>query len=115
MLRVDYKTTYGVVRVKSHDGSKVYNVKIHPANALCAFIYHYKEEDGTKMAQLWSFIGNMAHAKRIMKFNDDHTLLGSDVVSVRLNVYYKESQQLVNLMAKSGYKTTVYYKEPNQK
>ena len=42
MLRVDYTVTYGEVRVKNHDDSKTLTVKIHPANALCAFIYHYQ-------------------------------------------------------------------------
>ena len=46
MLRVNYKIEYGEVKVKSWDGSKVFKVKIHPANALCAFIYHYKNEKG---------------------------------------------------------------------
>lgn len=55
MLNVSYATTYGVVRVISHDGKKTFSVKIHPANALCAFIYHFKGEDGKKYAQLWNF------------------------------------------------------------
>lgn len=113
MLRVNYKITYGELKVKSWDGSKVCKVKIHPANALCAFIYHYKNEKGEKMAQLWNFLGDTQHIKNIMK--DYHTLLGEDVVSVKLNVYYKEAQQLVVPMAKSGYKVTCYHKEPKKK
>lgn len=112
MLRVDYKTVYGIVKVKNHDG-RICNVKIHWANCLCAFCYHYQREDGTKMVQLWNFINDAQHIKNIMK--DYKTLLGEDVVSVKLNVYYKEAQQLVKPMAQSGYKVTCYYKEPKKK
>ena len=114
MLRVSYTTTYGEVKVRNHDGSEVYKVKIHPANALCAFIYHYVGDDGKRYAQLWNFLLDLEHAKRIMKNSCDHTLLGTDVVSVKLNVYYKEAMSLVKVMAKSGYKVTVYYKEPKE-
>ena len=113
MLRVNYQISYGEVKVKSWDGSKVCTVKIHPANALCAFIYHYKNDKGEKIAQLWNFLGDAQHIKNIMK--DYKTLLGENVVSVKLNMYYKESQQLVKPMAQSGYKVICYYKEPKDK
>ena len=115
MLRVNYKTTYGEVKVKSYDETKVLTVKIHSANALCAFIYHYTNEKGEKMAQLWNFLYDTQHIKNIMKNCEDHTLLGTSVVSVKLNVYYKEARQLVEPMAKSGYKVECYYKEPKKK
>ena len=113
MLRVNYRIEYGQVKVNSWDKTKVHTVKIHPANALCAFIHHYKDEKGEKMDQLWNFIIDTQHIKNIMK--DYKTLLGEDVVSVKLNVYYKEAQQLVKPMAQSGYKVTCYYKEPKKK
>lgn len=113
MLRVNYKIEYGEVKVKSLDGSKVFKVKIHPANAMCAFIYHYKNEKGEKMAQLWNFINDKQHIKNIMK--DYKTLLGEDVISVKLNVFFKNAFELVVPMSKSGYKVTTYYKEPKKK
>lgn len=112
MLRVDYSITYGVIRVKNLAG-KICNVKIHPANALCAFIYHYKDEKGKKFAQLVNFLSNTQHIKNIMK--DHKNLMGEDVVGVKLNVYYKEARTLVEPMCKSGYKVTCYYKEPKKK
>lgn len=111
MLRVNYKIEYGELKVKSADGKHVCKVKIHPANALCAFIYHYKDDNGEKMAQLWMFLGDMQHVNNIMKNSNDHTLLGTSVVSCKLNAYYKEARQLIVPMAKSGYKVSVYYKE----
>jgi hypothetical protein len=115
MLRVNYQIEYGSVKVKNNDKTKVLTVKIHQANALCAFIYHYQREDGQRMAQLWSFLCDLNHAKRLIKNTSDHTLLGTSVVSVKLNVYYKEARQLIMPMAQSGYKVTVYYKEPKKK
>lgn len=112
MLRVNYQISYGEVKVRNHNKTKVFNIKIHPANALCAFIYHYKEEDGTKMAQLWNFLADTQHIKNIMK--GYKTLLGEDVVSVKLNAYYKEARTLIEPMCKSGYKVTCYYKEPKK-
>ena len=115
MLRVNYLIEYGSVKVKSVDGEHVCNVKIHPANALCAFIYHYKNDKGEKMSQLWNFLGDTQHIKNIMKNSSDHTLLGTSVVSVKLNVYYKEARTLVEPMCKSGYKVICYYREPKKK
>ena len=110
MLRVNYKTEYGSVRVKNHDGSYA-TIRIHWANALCAFVYHYKNEKGERMAQLWNFLGDMQHVRNIMK--EYGTLLGKEVVSVKLNVFYKEMQQLVLPMCQSGYKVECYYKKEN--
>ena len=110
MLRVNYSVSYGEITVKGLSGKNV-KVQIHPANALCAFICHYKDENGTKMAQLWNFLIDTEHGRRIIKNSSDHTLLGTSVIKVRLNVFYKESMQLVKLMALSGYKTEVFYKK----
>ena len=107
MLHVDYTTTYGVVRIKQC--GKVYSAHIHSANALCAFIYHYKE-NGTKMVQLVMFLSDKKHIDNIMK--NEGNLLGENVVSVKLNVYYKEARTLIEPMCKSGYKVTCYYEEP---
>ena len=109
MLHVNYTINYGVVKVRSDVDGKLYKVDIHPANALCAFIYHYKNEKGTKMARLWNFINDKQHIKNIMK--EFGNLLGDEVESVKLNLFYKEAQALVEPMAKSGYKVEVYYEE----
>lgn len=116
MLRVNYQIEYGSIKVKSvGNEKKLYTVKFHPANCECgAFIYHYKDEKGVKMAQLFTFLGDKQHISNIMKNSSDHTLLGTSVVSVRLNVYYKQARMIVEACAKSGYKVECYYKEPKQ-
>lgn len=112
MLRVNYQIVMGEVYGKNQDGTK-WKVLYHPANCdLGAFIYHYKNEKGEKMAQLWNFLDGKQHIKNIMK--DYGTLLGEDIEKVRLNVYYKEALALVEPCAKSGYKVECYYKEPKK-
>ena len=111
-VNVNYNITYGEVKVKSYDWKSTFKVKIHYANCLCAFIRHYKNVNGVRMASLWMFISDVATANRIIKDSADHTLLGTDVVSVKLNVYYKEARELIVPMCKSGYKVSCYYKEP---
>lgn len=113
MLRVNYNVTFGEVYGRNMDGNK-WMVKYHPANVdLGAFIYHYKNEQGEKMAQLWNFLMDKQHVKNIMKECD--TLLGGEVYKVRLNVYYKQSRDIIEACAKSGYKVECYYKEPKNK
>lgn len=112
MINVSYLVTFGEVFGRNMDGSK-WKVLFHPANMKCgAFIYHYKK-DGKKYAQLWTFLMDAGHIKRIMK--NEKTLLGDEVYKVKLNVYYKEARMIVEACAKSGYKVEVYYKEPKKK
>lgn len=113
MLRVNYQIVFGEVFGHNEDGTK-WKVKYHPANCeYGAFIYHYKKEDGTKMASLWSFLDDKQHVRNIMK--NEGNLLGNNVDKVKLNVYYKEARAIIEACAKSGYKVECYYKEPKKK
>lgn len=116
MLRVDYKITFGEIKVKQND-NRVVTIKIHWANALCAFIYHYKNENGEKMAQLISFFADEQHIKNCEKSFESHDpidLFGGKVVGVKLNLFYKESSILLKHIVKH-HKVTCYYKEPSKK
>ena len=119
MLRVDYRIEYGVIKVRQerNDGSKVFTIKIHWANALCAFIHHRVDEEGTKWADLVSWFADEGHLKRFANECDGDCLafLYGDIVSVKLNLYYKESMTLLKHIVKSGHKVTCYYKEPKKK
>lgn len=116
MLRVDYKVTYGVIKYKQNDG-KVFSIKIHWANALCAFIYHYKREDGTKMAQLVGFFADEQHIKNCENsWGDCLSFLSGKVMSIKLNMYYhKECNVLLKHFVKCGHEVKCYYKEPKTK
>lgn len=111
MLRVDYKITYGEIKVRQNSDNRLETIKIHQANALCAFIYHYKEDDGTKMAKLVSFFADEQHIKNCEKsYGDPIDFFNADVVGVKLNLYYKESRTLLKYIVKH-HNVECYYKE----
>lgn len=117
MLRVNYKITYGEIKVRQASDNRLYTNKIHPANALCAFVYHYKAEDGTKMVQLIDFFADEQHIKNCEKNFSSHDpidLFCGEIVSVKLNLFYKESRTLLKYIVKH-HKVTCYYKEPSKK
>lgn len=115
MLHVNYKITYGEIKVRQKSDNRLVTVKIHFANALCAFIYHYKAEDGTKMAQFISFFADEQHIKNCEKsYGDPLDIFMGEIVSVRLNLFYKESTTLLKHIVKY-HKVTCYYKEPSKK
>lgn len=116
MLRVDYDVEYGEILYRQTSDKKLIVLKIHWANALCAFIFHYKEDDGTRMAQLVSFFADEQHLRNYEKScNGDCLAFVSDVgriASIKLNLYYKQSQVLLKHFVKAGHKVTCYYKKP---
>ena len=118
MLHVDYNITYGEVTYRQASDNESFTSKIHWANALCAFIYHYKK-DGKKWARLINFFADEQHlAKCTKEWNGDPLLFISElgkITSVKLNLYYKESNILLKHFVKGGYKVTCYYKEPKKK
>lgn len=117
MLHVNYKITYGEIKVRQKSDNRLVTIKIHWANALCAFIYHYKAEDGTKMVQLISFFANEQHIKNCENDSMSHDCLDfsmGKIVSVKLNLYYKESRTLLKYIVKH-HKVTCYYEEPSKK
>lgn len=113
MLQVNYKITYGEIEVRQASDNRLVTIKIHPANALCAFIYHYKDENGTKMAQVVGFFANEQHIKNCEKAFNSHDpidLISGEIVSVKLNLFYKESRTLLKYIVKQ-HEVKCYYKE----
>lgn len=100
-------------------GESKYKVQIRRGNCLAVFIYVYKNEknpeEGKYIHQLYSFFNDEQHMKNIIKNVDDHKLFGDDVVRVELNTYYKEAMTIAKYMARCGYRTILYYKEPKEK
>lgn len=113
MLRVDYKITYGEIKVRQKNDNRLVTIKIHWANALCAFIHHYKNENGEKMAQLISFFADEQHIKNCEKNFASHDPIDffyGKIVSVKLNLFYKESRTLLKHIVKH-HEVKCYYKE----
>lgn len=111
MLQVDYKITFGEIKVRQKSDNRLVTVKIHWANALCAFIYHYKNENGEKMAQLISFFADEQHIKNCEKsYGDPLDIFMGEIVSVKLNLFYEESNILLKHIVKHR-EVKCYYKE----
>lgn len=114
-----YETKLGEVTVKQ--GDEKFKVQIRQGNCLAVFVYIRKateEElaknpDGKYYHMLYSFFADEKHCKNMMK--EYGNVLGTDVVNVKLNMYYKESWTLLKYFVKSGYKVHCFYKEPKKK
>lgn len=93
-LQVNYKITYGEIKYRQASNNKLYTIKIHSANALCALIYHYKK-DGEKWSRLVTFFANEQHIKNFEKELSSHDcldLFNGKITSIKLNLYYKRRQ-----------------------
>lgn len=106
----------GTLAIKQHNRN--FKIDIRRGNCLAVFVYVRKNPDSTGkhdkyIHTLWNFFADEQHIKNIMKH--EHNLLGDEVVSIKLNTYYKESMTLVKWLTKSGYKVTCYYKEEAKK
>lgn len=115
-LQVNFKITYGEIKYRQASDNKLYTTKIHSANALCALIYHYKK-DGEKWAQLVSFFYDEQHIKNCEKNFSSHDcldLFNGKITSIKLNLYYKESNILLKHFVKH-HEVTCYYQEPKNK
>lgn len=117
--------TIGKVTIEQKLGDKAYRypVQIRQGNCLAVLLYVRKstaEElkehpDGKWYHQLWSFFVDEQHMKNIMKDYDGDVFAGEKVVSIELNMYYKECYKLLKYFTMSGHKVKCYYKEPKKK
>lgn len=110
-------TTYGYLTIKQ-DRNR-YKIDIREANCLCAFIHVRKATqkelkkygpEGKYIHTLYSFFQDEQHVKNILK--DNHgKLFWDEVVGLSLNLYYKQSEKLLEIFTKAGYQVTCYYEE----
>lgn len=106
----------GVLKVRH--GENCFKIQIRRGgNCLAVFIHvrkmvegEYGYEKGKYMHSLYLFYDNEEHIKRCIKKYGD--MLDDEVVSVRLNTYYKESFVLARYMTRCGHKVTLYYQDP---
>ena len=113
-LRIYQKMGQMTIAQKQDGERRKFNINIYTANALAAFVHdHYwtETETGKKHhgQMLYSFFADTAHAKRILK-NEGQPFY-DEVVSIKLNTFFKESYTLIRLFTQSGYKVNCYYKE----
>ena len=110
MLRVNYKHKMGEVTIVQKSNGQKFTLYIYAANAICAFINEYKNEEGETMAQLISFFADSQHVRNLIKNKVD--LFENDIVKkVSLNMWYEDNKYVLNYFIRLGYKVTCYYKE----
>lgn len=110
--------TLGVMTIRR--GKSCFKIQIRRGgNCLAVFIHVRKMvkgergyEKGMYMHSLYLFYNNEEHIKRCIKEYGD--MLDDEVVSVRLNTYYKESFVLARYMTRCGHKVTLYYQDPKE-
>lgn len=110
------KHLMGTLTVRQNGG--LYRIQIRQGNCLAVMIYVSKNPDSTSkkdryLHTLFMFYHDEQHIKNIIK--NGHGLIGDEIVSMRLNMYYKESWTLLKYFTKEGHKVTCYYKEPKKK
>lgn len=112
-------TTYGKVYIEQRHGEirQRFTIDIREGNCLAVFVHVRKATDdelaenpqGRYIHTLWNFLADEQHAKNIMKH--EATLLGNEVLRIKLNMFHKNSWTLLKYFVKSNYKVECYYKE----
>lgn len=117
MLQVDFKRELGwFTAVEKHsDGEHKFKIKIHPCNALAAFVHHYiSKADHKKCAMLYAFFCDKTHMRRIEKDHWEHTFF--DIKgAVRLNTAHKDYNVLAGFFLRQGHTIKPYYKPSKKK
>lgn len=109
------ETTIGKIVIKQGDNK--FNLQIRKGNCLAVIIHERKcteeelKEDpkGKYVHTLYSFFVDEQHLKNLLK--NEGKVFFDDVVSIELNMFYKENYTLLKYFVKSGYKVKCYYKE----
>ena len=117
MLRYNLNTKYGelVMSQTTSEGVKNYKILICWGHCLAVFLHPYTDENGVKMVQLYNFWNDATHVKNIMKNCGGLCPSYEEFKNIRLNMFYKESETLLKIFTKAGYKVTAYYKEIKNK
>lgn len=110
-LNVDFKAKMGEVMLKQNDN--LYAIDICQANATCAFISHHTDEHGDKWNTLQGFLSDKQHVKNLIK--DKCELFYGKILSVKLNMWYKDSKDILTYFVRMGHKVECYYQEPTDK
>lgn len=108
------RTTIGKIVIKQRE--RKFNLQIRQGNCIAVIVHVRKstEEELKKHPQgkyvhtIYSFYADENHLKNLLK--NEGKILFDDVVSIELNMFYKENYTLLKYFVKSGYKVKCYYK-----
>lgn len=106
--------TIGKAVVKQFD--RKFTLQIRQGNCLAVILHIAKitegEHKGMWRHTLYSFYADDKHMGRILK---EYGNFFDNLVSIELNMFYKECWTLLKYYTKAGYKVKCYYKEPKKK
>lgn len=85
-----------------------FTILICEANCIAAFIHIGKDTEGKELHTLYTFFADPTHARNIVKHQGK--LIPDKVVSIELNLWFKDAKPLLNILVKNGYKVKCYYK-----
>lgn len=111
MLNVNYKKPYGFYTLTQ--GENKFKITICKANAMWAEMHFYKNEEGTKMAQLYAFLADYKHAKNC--FNNggthleqcDNYVFYAKELKDKSDGYVNDIWKTIRLLAENGKKVTI--------
>ena len=106
-LRVDFKAVMGELTLKQ--GENKFKIHICAANAVCAFIYEYKDEKGETMCRLMNFLDSKQHITNLLKKKQE--LFEGKVTKVKLNLRYDNSKEILRYFTRMGVKVECFYSE----
>ena len=109
------RTTIGKIVIKQ--GENKFPLQIRQGNCLAVVINVRKateeelkeQPEGKCIHTLYTFYADEQHLKNMMKMYGN--VLADEVVSIELNLFYKENYTLLKYFVKSGYRAKCYYKE----
>lgn len=104
----------GTLTIKQHNRN--FKIDIRRGNCLAVFVYVRKNPDSTGkhdkyIHTLWNFFADEQHIKNCEKsYGDPLDIFMGEIVSVKLNLFYKESNILLKHIVKH-HEVKCYYKE----
>ena len=104
-LHVNYKNRMGYCYLHSRgDENRKWKVWFCHANALCALMYFYRDEDKANMAQLNAFFVDVKHAERCIKDGIFGNYSGFVFFAKELT---SDMWKLIKKMTENGIKVTI--------
>lgn len=85
-------------------------IDICQANAICAFISKDTDENGEVWNTFQGFFADKKHINNLIR--DKVELFYGKVTKVSLNMWYKESADVLKYFVRMGHKVECYYEQP---
>lgn len=104
-LNVDFKKCNRIGYYTTLQNGRKFKIWLCPANALCAEIHFYKDENGEEKAHLYSFFGDIQHVKNCAK--NGHLTGYHSGVTLYAKMINNELWKMVRIFSENGIKVTI--------